>query len=167
MKEDVILIKNFIAEFREFAIKGDVIDLAVAVIIGNAIKDIVTSLVNNIFMPILGIFIGHIDISSLSFTIKSRFIGAKPIVIGYGNFLNTVINFLILTFCIFIMLKMMSKMRNFTFSKISKNALPEETEPEIAPPKTEDLLVEIRDLLKEQATQKAASDSPENFEHKH
>jgi large conductance mechanosensitive channel len=167
LKEDVILIKKFIAEFKEFAIKGNVIDLAVAVIIGNAINKIVTSLVSDIFMPILGIFIGHIDISSLSFAIKSRFTGANPIVIKYGDFLNTVINFLILTFCIFIMLKMMSKMRDFTFSKVSRNALPDEAEPEIVPPKTEDLLVEIRDLLREQTIQKTTSNSPEDLEHKH
>jgi large conductance mechanosensitive channel len=161
------LIKIFIKEFKEFAIKGNVIDLAVAVIIGNAINKIVTSLVSDIFMPILGLFLGHIDISTMSFTIKSRFIGANSIVIKYGDFLNNVINFLFISFCIFIIIKTMSKMRDFTFSRILKNGLPDSKEPEIVPPKTEDLLVEIRDLLKEQIKQESTSNAPENLEHKH
>lgn len=154
--------KKFIKEFKEFAIKDNVFELAIAVIIGNAIKDIVTSLVTYIFTPILGIFVGRVDIKTLALTINSRFIGANPITIGYGNFLESVLNFLITSFCIFLMIKMMSKLRNFTFSKSSKNP-----EPEPVRPKTEDLLVEIRDLLKQQVAQKAPSDLPEDLEQEH
>lgn len=140
-------------------------DLAVAVIIGNAINKIVTSLVNDMLMPILGIFIGRVDINSLSFNIGSRFTGAKSINIGYGSFLQSVINFLILSFCIFIMLKMLNKLRTFSFIK-DKSSDEEENEKK-APQTAEEILAEIRDLLKSQAEKNNISDLPENFEEKH
>lgn len=139
-------------------------DLAVAVIIGNAINKIVTSLVQDMLMPVLGLFIGRIDISTLKFTISSRFTGGNSINIGYGSFLQAVLNFLILSFCIFIMLKMLSKLRTFSFIK-DKNSVEKEEEKEISQT-TEEILSEIRDLLKNKAEDKN-SDFPENFEDKH
>lgn len=158
----MIKIKKIIEEFREFAARGNVIDLAVAVIIGNAINKIVTSLVQDMLMPILGLFIGRIDISSLKFTISSRFTGENSINIGYGSFLQAVLNFLILTFCIFIMLKMLNKLRTFSFIK-DKNS--DKEEPESTPQTTEEILSEIRDLLKSQ--NKNMSDFPDHLEEKH
>lgn len=163
--------KKFIEEFKEFAIRGNVIDLAVAVIIGNAINSVVKSLVNDIFMPILGIFVGRIDISSLCININSRFTGGKPLTIGYGTFLQSVLNFFTQAFCIFIILKFLNKLRNF---KLIKTLGDNESEPEkksTEKPTTEDLLVEIRDLLREQKAaaeniSKRFSEIPDNFEEK-
>ncbi|HEX2939389.1 MAG TPA: large conductance mechanosensitive channel protein MscL [Ruminiclostridium sp.] len=154
--------KKFINEFREFAIRGNVIDLAVAVIIGNAINKVVSSLVNDIFMPVLGLFVGKIDITSLAININSRFTGGKPLSIGYGIFLQNVLNFLTQTFCIFIILKFLNKIRNFNFLK-SRGDDESEEESELVPT-TEELLIEIRDLLKEKhADAEAISKSPDDF----
>lgn len=157
--------RKFIEEFKEFAARGNVIDLAVAVIIGNAINKIVSSLVNDIFTPILGIFVGRINITSLSLTISSRFTGGKNLVIGYGNFLQSVINFLTITFCIFIILKGLNKLRELNFIKATENEAKED-KPE--KPSTEELLTQIRDLLRErQNTSESDSDIPDNLEEKH
>jgi large conductance mechanosensitive channel len=156
--------KKFFEEFRQFAMKGNVIDLAVAVIIGNAINKIVSSLVNNIFMPIIGLFIGRIDIGTLKLNIPSRLTGGTPICISYGSFLQSVLDFLTVAFCIFIMIKMIKKLSAFSFSK-GKDT--EETISEPVALKTEDLLVEIRDLLKEQSESKTQSDLPDDFDKKH
>jgi large conductance mechanosensitive channel len=156
--------KKLIQEFKEFAARGNVIDLAVAVILGNAINKIVTSLVNDIFMPVLSIFIGRIDLSSLSLNISSRFIGAKPISIGFGSFLQAVLNFLTIAFCIFIILKMLNKLRNF---RIVKSKHEQKEEAVSAPPSTEELLIEIRDLLKKHSEPEKTSNLPENFEENH
>lgn len=155
--------KKFLAEFKDFVSKGNVIDLAVGVIIGNAIKDIVTSLVKDIFTPILGIFTGRVDISTLTFSIKSSLTGATPININYGDFLESIINFLITALCIFIMIKMISKLHTITIAKVLNNSKDSKVE-EVPAPKTEDLLVEIRDLLKLQTEQKSTSDLPENLD---
>lgn len=156
--------KKFIEEFKEFAARGNVIDLAVAVIIGNAINKIVSSLVNDIFTPILGIFVGRINITSLSLTISSRLTGGKSLVIGYGNFLQSVINFLTITFCIFIILKGLNKLREFNFIKAKEN---EAKEDEQEKPTTEELLMEIRDLLRERQNKPdTVSDIPDDLEEK-
>jgi large conductance mechanosensitive channel len=157
-------LKKFIAEFKEFALRGNVIDLAVAVIIGNAINAIVKSLVTDIFTPVISLFIGRISIEDLSFNIKSSLLNGKDITITYGNFLQTVLNFLITAFCIFIMLKMINKLHDITLKRKDDT---ETEEPEPESPKTEDLLVEIRDLLKEQATSSVNSDLPDNLEQEH
>lgn len=153
------------AEFRQFAVRGNVIDLAVAVVIGNAINKIVSSLVTDIFTPVIGIFIGRIEIGSLKFTIGSSLNHGSPLVIGYGDFLQSVLNFVTITFCIFVMLKMINKLRNFNFLK--KEAEEAGDAPSEAPT-TEELLAEIRDLLKAQAQQqKVLSDLPEHLDDKH
>lgn len=128
-------------EFKEFIKRGNVMDLAVGVIVGGAFSSIVTSLVNNILTPILGIFLGGIDFSGLSITIKNANI-------NYGLFLQSIIDFLIIAFCIFIMIKIMNKMIS-----IGKK---EEEEKSTPIKKSEDVLLleEIRDLLKKQTSTK-------------
>lgn len=128
-------------EFKEFIKRGNVMDLAVGVIVGGAFSSIVTSLVNNILTPILGIFLGGIDFSGLSITIKNANI-------NYGLFLQSIIDFLIIAFCIFIMIKIINKMIS-----IGKK---EEEEKSTPTKKSEDVLLleEIRDLLKKQTSTK-------------
>ena len=123
-----------IKEFKEFIARGNVIDMAVGVIIGGAFGKIVTSIVNDLLMPLIGIISGGIDFTGLSFKINEA-------QIKYGNFLQNVIDFLIIAFCIFILVKIVNKI---TRKK-------EETIEETPTPKPEDvvLLEEIRDLLKQ------------------
>ncbi len=126
-------------EFKQFIARGNVMDLAVGVILGAAFGSIVTSLVEDILTPLLGIIMGGIDFSGLSFTIKDA-------VISYGNFLQNIINFLIQSFCIFLMVKAVNK---FFHKK-------EEEAKEEVPAKSDEviLLEEIRDALKEKAGSK-------------
>ena len=123
-----------IKEFKEFIARGNVIDLAVGVIIGGAFGKIVTSIVNDLLMPLIGVVSGGIDFTGLSFKINEA-------EIKYGNFLQNVIDFLIIAFCIFILVKIVNKI---TRKK-------EEPVEETPAPKPEDvvLLEEIRDLLKQ------------------
>ena len=123
-----------IKEFKEFIARGNVIDLAVGVIIGGAFGKIVTSIVNDLLMPLIGVVSGGIDFTGLSFKINEA-------EIKYGNFLQNVIDFLIIAFCIFILVKIVNKITR-------KKEQPVEEKPA---PKAEDvvLLEEIRDLLKQ------------------
>ena len=125
-------------EFKEFIMRGNVMDLAVGVIIGGAFSSIVTSLVNNIIMPLLGIIIGGIDFTSLTIKIRDA-------EIQYGMFLQNVIDFLIIALCIFIMVKVVNKLMHFKKKKVE-----EEKAPEVIKSNEEILLEEIRDLLKAQ-----------------
>jgi len=123
---------NFVQEFKEFAMKGNVVDMAVGVIIGGAFGKIVSSLVDNIFMPLIGVITGGVDFSSLAITVGE----AK---VNYGVFIQNIIDFLIIAFCIFLFIKAINKMTR------------KKEEPEApAAPTTEELLGEIRDLLKKQ-----------------
>ncbi len=131
--------KNFIEEFKKFALRGNVVDLAVAVVIGGAFGKIVSSLTEDIIMPILGILTGGIDFSTYSVTLKSAKEGSEAIVLTYGVFLNAIISFLIISFAIFMIIKVMN-----TFIQKHK-----ETEAKkVVPSREEELLAEIRDLLK-------------------
>jgi large conductance mechanosensitive channel len=129
-------------EFRDFAFKGNVIDLAVGVIIGAAFGKIVASLVNNIFMPILGLILGRVDFSNLFIVLNGQQVASvkeaadKGIpVLAYGMFINTVIEFLIIAFCLFIVIKQVNRFKK-----------PVPATP--GPSNEEKLLTEIRDLLK-------------------
>ena len=130
-------------EFKEFIARGNVVDLAVGVIIGGAFSKIVTSLVDNIFGPIIGMILGGVDFSNLAIKLGS----AK---ILYGVFIQNIIDFLITALCLFIVIKIMNKF-NSDLHKIGKKGKKTEEEEEILPPKPADivLLEEIRDLLKE------------------
>ena len=130
-------------EFKEFISRGNVVDLAVGVIIGAAFGNIVTSLVNNIFTPLIGIVFGGVDFSGLSLTIGDANI-------MYGAFIQSVFDFLITAICLFIVVKIMNKF-NSDLHKIGKKGKKNEEEKEVLPPKPADILLleEIRDLLKE------------------
>lgn len=124
--------KSFVKEFRTFVSRGNVIDLAVGVIIGSAFSAITTSLVNDIVMPILGIFTSQITMSDLSVTVGGA-------VITYGNFIQAILNFLIMSFIVFCMVKAINR---FHKKEEAPKAPPKPSNEEI-------LLTEIRDLLKE------------------
>jgi large conductance mechanosensitive channel len=98
-------------EFKTFIMRGNVVDLAVGVIIGAAFGKIVTSLVNDVLMPPLGVLIGGMDFSNLALTIKPAAGSAKAVSINYGLFLNTVLDFLIVAFCIFLVVKGMNSLK--------------------------------------------------------
>ena len=133
---------SFLKEFKEFAVKGNVMDMAVGVIIGGAFGKIVSSLVNDILMPPIGALLGNTDFTKLQIVLKEAVEeGGAPITWNYGNFIQQCVDFTILTFCIFVMVKMMNKLIK------KKEAAPA---PAPAPSKEELLLTEIRDLLKEQ-----------------
>lgn len=138
--------KKFLAEFREFAMKGNVIDLAVGVIIGGAFNAIITSLTKDIITPLLGILLGRINIADLKFDIPGLW-GSANIPLSYGLFLQSVINFVIIAFSIFLMIKAMNKMHE-KLSKQDKAEKTDEAKEVPAPTNTEVLLTEIRDLLK-------------------
>ncbi|MEI8134586.1 MAG: large-conductance mechanosensitive channel protein MscL [bacterium] len=126
-----------IKEFKEFAAKGNVVDLAVGVIIGAAFGKIVSSLVEDILMPPIGMLLSGVDFSSLSVTLKEAAGETPAVMINYGIFFNTLINFLIVAFCIFIIVK-------------GINTMNRKNEPPVAPagPSKEELLLEqIRDAL--------------------
>jgi large conductance mechanosensitive channel len=128
-------------EFRKFISRGNVMDLAVAVVIGAAFTSIVNSLVDDIIMPIVGVFLGGVDFSALSITIGDA-------TIAYGNFIQSVITFLIIAFVVFLMVKAVNKAQELAFGEEEEEApAPEEPSAEVK------LLTEIRDLLKEQETQ--------------
>ncbi len=133
-------------DFKDFIMKGNVVDLAVAVIIGGAFGLIVKSLVNDIIMPIVGAIFGGVDFSNLFIPLSSKVTATtleaarkQGAVLAYGNFITVTINFLILAFIIFLMVRMIN---NMTKKKEEAPAEPP------APPKQEVLLEEIRDLLK-------------------
>jgi len=121
-------------EFRDFINRGNVIDLAVAVIIGAAFSGIVTSLVNDIVTPIIGVITGGVNFAGLAITVGEA-------VIGYGNFLQAVINFLLIAFVVFLLVRMVNNLRK---KEADLPAAPP------APTTEEKLLTEIRDLLKTQ-----------------
>jgi len=125
-------------EFRDFAMKGNVVDLAVGVIIGGAFGKIVSSVVNDIIMPFLGLLTGGIDLSGLKYIIREGVDGVPPLAIKYGMFLQSVIDFVIIAFSIFIFIKVLMKLKKEEKSEVAPAAPKEEVV----------LLSEIRDLLK-------------------
>ncbi|MEG2054528.1 MAG: large-conductance mechanosensitive channel protein MscL, partial [Oscillospiraceae bacterium] len=126
---------------KAFAIKGNVIDMAVGVVIGAAFGKITSSLVNDIIMPAISLITGKVNFADLAWTFQSLQEGAAPIVVKYGMFIQNVFDFFIIAFSIFIFVKFMGKLRKKESTK----------PPEPVPPtKEEILLTEIRDLLKEQ-----------------
>ena len=127
---------NFLKEFKDFAMRGNVMDMAVGVIIGGAFGKIITSLVDDVLMPAIGMLTGNVDFTNLVCKIGD---GEGAAVLKYGTFIQNVIDFLIVAFCIFLMVKAMNKL-----SKKEEPA-PEPEAP--AGPTQEELLTEIRDLL--------------------
>ncbi|MBD8487633.1 large-conductance mechanosensitive channel protein MscL [Echinicola sp. CAU 1574] len=135
---------GFIQEFKKFALKGNVVDLAVAVIIGGAFGKIVSSLVNDVIMPPIGLALGGVNFKDLMVVLKEPSVspdgvGLAAVAIKYGNFLQTVIDFVIIAFVIFMAIKAMNSMQKKEEAKPT---------PPPAPSKEEVLLTEIRDILK-------------------
>ncbi len=131
---------SMLQEFKEFAMKGNVVDMAVGVIIGGAFGKIVSSFVADVVMPPLGLLVGGVDFTKLAITLKEAVDEKTPAVtLNYGNFIQTVFDFTIVAFAIFMAIKMMNKL---------KKEAPPAPEVPAAPTKEELLLTEIRDLLK-------------------
>ena len=130
---------SMVQEFKEFAIKGNMVDMAVGVIIGAAFGKIVSSLVTDVIMPPIGVLIGGMDFSRLAITLQDATSTAPAVVISYGKFVQSVVDFTIIAAVIFIVIKGINSMK--------KNAEKAAAAP-AAPPAQEVLLAEIRDLLK-------------------
>ncbi|MCE3251215.1 MAG: Large-conductance mechanosensitive channel [Cellvibrio sp.] len=128
---------GMVKEFRDFAIKGNVVDLAVGIIIGAAFGKIVTSVVADVIMPPIGLLIGGVDFSDLVITLKAAEGAAPAVVISIGKFIQTIIDFTIIAFAIFMLVKMINKVKA------------KEPPTPAAPTTQEVLLAEIRDLLKQ------------------
>lgn len=130
---------SMMKEFKEFAMRGNVMDMAIGIIIGAAFGKIVSSIVADVIMPPIGMLLGGVDFSNLAFTLREASEGVEPILIKYGAFLNTVIDFVIIAFAIFMVVKGINSMKK---KEEEKPAAPP------APSKEEVLLAEIRDELR-------------------
>ena len=142
--------KKFLNEFKDFAMRGNVIDMAIGVVIGGAFGKITTSLVGDIIMPLISMLTGGVDFSAWKWVLKEAVMDGTEVVtpevaVNYGSLIAVILDFIIIAFVVFCMVKSINRMHE----KLSKPAEPEpEKEPE--PTKEELLLTEIRDLLKEQ-----------------
>lgn len=145
--------KKFLNEFKDFAMRGNVIDMAIGVVIGGAFGKITTSLVDNIIMPLIGLLTGGIDLTKWDIVLKPAVTEmvdgvmtetTPAVMLGIGTLLSVIINFIIIAFVIFLLIKGMNKLRR------KKEAEPAVEQP--AAPTSEELLTEIRDLLKERNT---------------
>ena len=138
----------FFKEFKEFALKGNVMDMAVGVIIGGAFDKIVTSFVNDILMPPIGVLLGNTDFTSMKVVLKEAVEATdntpaiEAVTWNYGNFIQQCVDFTIVALCIFMMIKMMNRLSKKEEEAPAPAAVPE-------PTAEEKLLTEIRDLLKE------------------
>ena len=141
----ITLMGKFINEFKEFAVKGNAVDMAVGVIIGGAFGKIVSSIVDDIIMPPIGWLIGGVKFTDLKFTLPQIDLGVEklaPVTINYGNFIQTCFDFIIIAFCVFLLVKGINRLAR-------KKDVPAKEEPKAPEPTNEEkLLAEIRDLLK-------------------
>lgn len=147
--------KGFIKEFKEFAISGNMFDMAVGIIIGGVFKDLVTSFTNNVIMPIISIFTGGVSFDDWKIELPTIFEKTDPETgeviknyLTFGNFISAIISFLILMLVVFLLVKGVNKLRKAAEARKAKEAEPE-PEPEPEPSAEEKLLTEIRDLLSE------------------
>ena len=131
---------SILKEFKEFAIKGNVVDMAVGIVIGAAFVKIVSSFVGDVIMPPIGVLLGGVDFSNLAFTVQEASPEMPAVIIGYGKFIQTLIDFTIIAFAIFMVVKAINSLKRK--EEESPTAPP-------APSAEEILLAEIRDLLKE------------------
>jgi large conductance mechanosensitive channel len=130
---------SILKEFKEFAVKGNAVDMAVGIIIGAAFGKIISSLVADVIMPPIGVLVGGVDFTKLGFTIKEAVGDVPAVTLNYGNFIQSVVDFTIIAFAIFMMVKLINKLKK---QEEAAPAVPPE------PTKAELLLTEIRDLLK-------------------
>ena len=129
---------SLMSEFKEFAMRGNVVDMAVGIVIGAAFGKIVSSFVGDVLMPPIGLMLGGVDFSDLAVTLRDAVGAAPAVVLSYGKFIQTIIDFTIIAFAIFLVIKAMNSMKK------KEEAAPAPA----APPPQEVLLTEIRDLLK-------------------
>ena len=149
MEEKKSGIKKFLEEFKAFAMRGNVLDMAIGVVLGSAFGKITTSLVNDVFMPLIGLVIGGIDLGKLDIILKPAVMNGDKevtaaVTLGLGTFLTTIIDFILVAFVIFLMVKTINQLH-----KLGKKDEEPQEEEEPAPT-SEELLTEIRDLLKAQ-----------------
>jgi large conductance mechanosensitive channel len=130
---------GILKEFKDFAVKGNAVDMAVGIIIGAAFGKIVSSVVDDVIMPPIGLVVGGVDFKDLAFTLKEAAEGAPAVVIKYGSFVQTIVDFTIIAFAIFLLVKGINSLKRKA----------EEAPPPV-PPVQEVLLSEIRDILKHQ-----------------
>ena len=130
--------KKFLSEFKTFIARGNVMDMAVGVIVGGAFSTIVNSFINDLMMPVLGIFLGGVDFSSWVIGLPNLF-GGEPIPMNLGAFINNVVNFSVLALCVFVMIRALNRFKKM---EEEKPAEPPKPDPQV------ELLTEIRDLLK-------------------
>jgi large conductance mechanosensitive channel len=131
---------SMMKEFRDFAMRGNVVDMAVGIVIGAAFGKIVTSFVNDVLMPPIGVVLGGVDFRDLSFTLKEAAGDVAAVSLNYGSFIQTVVDFVIIAFAIFMVIKAMNTLKK------KEEAAPAAPP---APSAEETLLTEIRDLLKQ------------------
>jgi large conductance mechanosensitive channel len=129
---------SILREFKEFAIKGNAIDMAIGIIIGAAFGKIISSLVDDIIMPPIGMLVGGVDFTNLAVTLKEATMDTPAVTVNYGNFIQTLVNFTIIAFAVFMIVKLINRFRR-----------KQETAPEPVSSKEALLLAEIRDLLRE------------------
>ena len=129
---------GMLQEFKAFALRGNVVDMAVGIVVGAAFGNITTSFVNDVLMPPIGMLLGGVDFSDLSFTLKAKTEAAEAVTLNYGMFVNTLLDFVIIAFAIFMVVKVMNTLKK-----------KEEAAPPPAPSKEEVLLTEIRDALRQ------------------
>ena len=140
---------KFLKDFKDFAMRGNVLDMAVGVIIGGAFGKIVTSLVNNVVMPLLGMLVGGIDFTSLELELSPAEVAAdgsvvkEAVALQYGVFIQNTFDFIIIAFCIFLFVRLVAKLSQRKKAEEAKSAAPPEPSAEAK------LLAEIRDLLRE------------------
>ena len=146
--------KKFLNEFKAFAMRGNVFDMAIGVVLATAFGKITNSLVADVFMPLIGHFFGGVDLSQLNIVLSPEVVDeagevvTAAVTLGLGTFFTAIIDFVIIAFCIFLLVKGMNKAAEMTKKKEEEEA-PAEEEPK--GPTQEELLAEIRDLLKEKA----------------
>ncbi|MDP1667206.1 MAG: large-conductance mechanosensitive channel protein MscL [Methylobacter sp.] len=131
---------SMLQEFKEFAVKGNAIDMAVGIIVGAAFGKVISSLVADVFMPPIGVLIGGVDFTKLAFTLKEAVGNTPAVTLNYGNFIQTLVDFTIIAFVIFMAVKFINRLKK-------KEAAVPTVAPELS--REEQLLIEIRDLLKE------------------
>jgi large conductance mechanosensitive channel len=134
---------GIIKEFQEFAVKGNVVDMAVGIIIGGAFGTIVKSLVDDIIMPPIGMALGNVDFSNIVITLQQATADSEAVTMNIGSFINNVISFLIVAWAVFMLVKGMNSLK--------KKAEEQPAAAPVEPPKEQQLLAEIRDLLKARA----------------
>ncbi len=139
---------GFIKEFREFIMRGNVLDMAVGVIVASAFTKITTSLVNDVFMPFIGWLIGDIDLTQMNIVLVQATDAKPAVVIGIGTFISTIIDFLLIAFIVFLVVKIMAKAKEIAEKKLVKQKEEETVAEEPKGPTAEELLAQILEEIK-------------------